>query len=193
MSLAESVSKMTLENVHPGGYFWKIARGDRDQMLLRLATAGKRLVVVAHSTPEAEKYAERLTLSGLPVTLADGSERSSALEAELQNLTGTVVTTHDFAMSHGPIPARVAVHLRPTCSLRPYARRLEAVPAAIHVTFVAPDEIARADALLLSLRKEQGNSDVIDVTLEEVIDLTDSKAESVAEIESSRRRFPLRP
>ena len=58
---------------------------------------------------------------------------------------------------------------------------------------MAPDEIARADALLLSLRKEQGNSDVIDVTLEEVIDLTDSKAESVAEIASSRRRFPLRP
>lgn len=193
MSLADSVSKMTLENVHPGGYFWKIARGDRDQMLLRLASASRRLVIVAHSTPEAEKYAERLTLSGLPVLLADGAERNSALEAELENLSGTVVTTQDFAIAQGPIPAAVAVHLRATCSLRSYARRLDAVPAAVHVTFVAPDETSRAQSLLSSLRKERGGAEIIDVTLEEVIDLTESQPDALAEITSQRRRFPLRP
>ena len=87
MSLADSVTKMTLEKVHPGGYFWKVARSDRDQLVRRLATRGRRLSVIAHSALEAKQFAERLTLSGLPVLLAVDPSRTELVAVSYTHLT----------------------------------------------------------------------------------------------------------
>lgn len=188
MSLADSVTNMTLENIHPGGYFWKVARSDRDQLVRRLATRGRRLAIVAHSGLEAKGFAERLTLSGLPVLLATDGTRAEVIEAEKDDCTSMIVTTHEFAVDHGPIPVSLAIHLRSASSIRDYSRRIDALPAAVHITFVTPEEESRAATLLSGLAKDRRDDNVIDVTLDDVIDLTDSESEAIASIASPRRR-----
>lgn len=188
MSLADSVTKMTLEKVHPGGYFWKVARSDRDQLVRRLATRGRRLSVIAHSALEAKQFAERLTLSGLPVLLAVDPSRTELVAAESDSITCNIVVTHEFAVGNGPLEVSLAVHLRPASSIRDYSRRVSAVQAAAHISFVTPEDESRAATLLASLTRDQVGEDVIDVTLEEVIDLTDRDSEVVASIANSRRR-----
>jgi len=192
MALADSVSNMTLQNVHPGGFFWTLARSERDQVVLRLVTEAKKLAVIAHSAPAAKSFAERLTLSGLPVFLATDSARSEAIEAEVVDGTSTLVTTHDFVLSHGPIRVPLAVHLRAPQSVRVYARRLEAVPASVHITFVAPEDTSRAESLISYLRNDRGHIVDLDVPLDEVIDLTDGSSSAPASLSNMRRRRPLR-
>ena len=58
----------------------------------------------------------------------------------------------------------------------------------MHITFVTPEEESRAATLLSGLAKDRGDDNVIDVTLDDVIDLTDSESEAVASIASPRRR-----
>jgi len=183
---------MTLQKVHPGGFFWNVARADRDQVVLRLATETKKLAIVAHSEPAAKSFAERLTLSGLPVFCATDSSRSDALADEISHGTITLVTTHDFVMSHGPIRVPLAVHLQAPRSVRVYARRLEAVPAAVHITFVTPDDVARAEALTSYLRNDRGHEQSDEISLGEVIDLTESGSTAAASVSTTRRRFPHR-
>ena len=192
MALADSLFNMTLQNVHPGGFLWNIPRSERDQVVLRLATQAKQLAVIAHTERDAEAFAERLTLSGLPVFLATDSSRSGALETEVVGGSSTLVATHDFVVSHGPIRVPLAVHLRVTNSVRLYARRLDAILASAHVSFVTPEDEARARSLSSYLRNDRGHDEVIDVTLDEVIDLTDSATSNAAAVSGGRRRFPMR-
>ena len=187
VALADSVTNMTLENLHPGGYFWKVARSDRDQVVRRLSTRRRRIAVIAHSELEAASFAERLTLSGLPVVLAADPSRAELVEGQRESRPCTIVTTSEFAVEHGPVPVSLALHLRAASSLRNYGRRVDAVPAAVHITFVTPEDQSRADALLVGLRKER-DDDIIDVMLEEVIYLTDGDSQSIASIAVGRRR-----
>ena len=192
MTVADSVSNMTLQNVHPGGFFWNVARSERDQIVLRLATEAKRLAVISQSVPEAKSFAERMTLSGLPVLLATDASRSEVVRSDLDDGGKVLIATHDFVLSHGPIRMPLAVHLRAPRSVRAYARRVEAVPAAAHITFVTPEDAAGAESLKAYLRNDRGHDGSVDVDLSEVIDLTDSASGSTAAVSSGRRRFPLR-
>ena len=191
MALAESLSNMTLQNVHPGGYLWNVARGDRDQIVLRLAAERQQLAVVAPTEREARAFAQRLTLSGLPVFLATDASRSEALESEVAD-GNTLVATHDFVVSHGPIRVPLAIHLRVPKSVRVYAQRVEAVQAAAHVSFVTPEDAPRAKSLSTYLKNDRGHVEVVDVTIDDVIDLTDGSNDVAASVSTARRRFPLR-
>ena len=197
MTVADSVSTMTLHNVHPGGFFWNLARSERDAVVLRLATEAPKLAVITQSIPEAESFAERMTLSGLPVLLATDSSRSQVARAEVsrpkaKSGSNALITTHDFVVSCGPIRVPLAIHLRAPRSVRSYTRRLEAVPAAVHITFVTPEDAAGAASLKAYLRNDRGHQVSEDVDLSEVIDLTDSNSPATAAVSGVRRRFPLR-
>lgn len=193
MALADSVFKMTLQKVHPGGYFWNVARSDRDQLLLRLATETKRLVVIAHSNAEAHRFAERLTLSGMPVFCALDPARDELAKAENSDGPSTIITTQKYATEHGPIKTPLAVHLRAPQSARTYARTVEAIPASVHISFVTPEDATRAETLVAQLRSESKPGETLDITLEDVIDLTDDASVQTATVSNFRRRFPLRP
>lgn len=182
--------QMGLQRVHPGGFFWTISRAEREPMLLRLAAEAKRLSVIASSTREASGYAERLTLSGVPVLTATDPTRSQSADTFLDDRVSTLVTTDDYIAVHGPIRVPMAVHLRVCPSVRAYARRLDAVPSAVHVTFVLPEDAVRAQALQAYLKNDRGHPDVEDVEFEDVIDLTDTS--TPAAMTTGRRRFPLR-
>lgn len=193
MALADTELKMTLQKVHPGGYFWNVARGDRDQLVLRLATEAKQLVVIAHSTAAAKHFAQRLTLSGLPVFVAVDPSRKELVKAELSKRTNTVVTTSEYVLKHGPIEMPLAIHLRAAQTARVYARMVEAVLAKVHITFITAEDLTRAASLVAQLRSGGKDGDVPDISLEDVIDLTDGAASENAAVANFRRRFPLRP
>ncbi len=181
---------MTLQHVHPGGFFWNIERTERENILLRLATEAGRLAIITRTVQEAESLSERLTLSGLPVFLASDMSRSETLETFREDPVSTLVATHDFLISHGPVRVPMAVHSRVSSSVRDYSRRLEAVPSAAHVTLVSPEDAHKATSLRNFLSNDKGHDNVIDVTLQEIVDLTDGA--EMAAMSPTRRRFPLR-
>lgn len=190
MAVAEHHSKMTLRRTHPGGFFLNLPRGDRDQVVLQLASEAKQLAVIASTDAEAKSFAERLTLSGLPVFLATDTVRNDTLAEVIGDGVSTLVSTHDFVVGRGPIRVPMAIHLRVPRSVREYSRRLEAVPSSAHITFVIPDDEGRADSLQSYLRNDRGHGHEVQVSLTDVIDLTDSA--TTASVPNVRRRFPLR-
>ena len=181
---------MTLRNVHPGGFFWDISRADRDGILRQLAMEVGRLAVITRSDQEADALAERLTLSGLPVYVATDVSRAATVDTFNSDAVSTLVASHDFVMRHGPVRAPLAVHSRVSSSVREYSRRLEAVQSAVHVTLVTPEDAHKASSLSSFLVKDRGHDEVIDITLSDVIDLTE--LDGPAATARTRRRFPLR-
>lgn len=189
MSTAEQPT-MTLKNVHPGGYFWHVSRAEREGHLLRLVSETGRIVLVTNSVSEANDFAERLTLSGVPVLLATDIANNTAARAFTQDQVSTLVATQEYVLANGPVDAPTAVHLRTSPSVRDYARRIEAVRAPVHVTFVVPEDERRVVSLLSHLEGDSGHGSPDDVEFAEVLDLTNT--DEMAMVASARRRFPLR-
>lgn len=190
MTSAETKGTMTLKNVHPGGYFWHVSRADREGHLLRLVREAGRIVLVTNSVREANDFAERLTLSGVPVLVATDVANQAAARTFENDAVSSLVATHDYVLTNGPVAAPTAVHLRTTPSVRDYTRRIEAVRSPVHVTFVVPEDERRVGSLLSHLEGDSGHgcADVVD--FDEVVDLT--QASEMAMVASGRRRFPLR-
>jgi len=187
--VADSSPLTTVQRVHPGGFFWNLQRGDRLANVVNLVARTSRLIVVASSARDAEEYSERLTLSGVPVVQAVDVATETPLRTYLSSDPATLVATHEYAVAHGPIPSAIAIHLRAALSVRDYAKRLEALPAAVHLTFVVPEDGKRARSLLSHFEHDHGHGGPADVDVDEVIDLTDSDA--LAMVSHARRRFPL--
>lgn len=181
---------MTLKNVHPGGYFWHVSRSDREGHLLRLVSETGRIVLVTNSAREANDFAERLTLSGVPVLVATDVANENAARSFTEDRVSTLVATQEYVLAHGPLEAPTAVHLRTTPSVRDYSRRIEAVRAPVHVTFVVPEDERRVVSLLSHLEGDSGHGRPDDVEFSDVLDLTNT--DEVAMVANARRRFPLR-
>ncbi len=189
MSTAEQPT-MTLKNVHPGGYFWHVSRAEREGHLLHFVSETGRLVLVTNSVREANDFAERLTLSGVPVLVATDVANASAARSFAHGRVNTLVATQEYVLAHGPIDAPLAVHLRTSPSVRDYARRIEAVRAPVHVTFVVPEDERRVVSLLSHLEADSGHGRPDDVEFAKVLDLTSTT--EMAMVANARRRFPLR-
>jgi len=181
---------MTLKNVHPGGYFWHVSRAEREGHLLRFLSEMGRIALVTNSAREANEFAERLTLCGVPVLVATEMANASASRAFTQDQVSTLVATQEYVLANGPVDARMAVHLRTSPSVRDYARRVAAVRAPVHLTFVVPEDERRVVSLLSHLEGDSGHGRRDDIEFSEVLDLT--RADEMANIASARRRFPLR-
>lgn len=190
MTSAESTTTMTMKNVHPGGYFWHVARSDREGHLLRFVRETGRIVLVTNSPREANDFAERLTLSGVPVLVATDVANEVAAESFATDGVSSLVATHDYVLAHGPLEAPTAVHLRTSPSVRDYSRRIEAVLAPVHVTFVVPEDERRVTSLLSHLMSDSGHGLPDNVEFDQVLDLTNT--DEMAIVANARRRFPLR-
>lgn len=181
---------MTMQNIHPGGFLWYVSRAERSAVVLRLASAVNRLGVIVANPTEATAFAERLTLSGVPVLEATDVSRPDISESFRSDSVAALVTTDEYLEAHGPIRSPLAVHLRVPKTIRSYAGRLSSMPAAAHITFTVPEDTHRADALKSYLSNDRGHEALDDIDLREVVDLTNGAA--VAEMSMGRRRFPLR-
>jgi hypothetical protein len=187
MTLAESTST-TVQRVHPGGFFWNLERSDRLAHLVRLAAQTQKLAIVTNTVREAEEFAERLTLSGVPVHLASDVNNPSVIRQYQDDRVSTLVTTHEYALNFGPVPAPMIVHLRTALSVRDYSKRLDAMPSAVHLSFVVPEDHKRATSLISHFGLDHGHSAPAIVSLGDIIDLTDSN--EIAMVSHARRRFP---
>lgn len=190
MNSAESRSTMTLRKVHPGGYFWHVARAEREGHLLRLVSEAGRIVLITNSAREANDFSERLTLSGVPVLVATDVSNVAAVRAFSDDRVSTLVATQDYLIAHGPIEAPTVVHLRTSPSVRDYARRVDAVLAPAHVTFIVPEDERRVVSLLSHLQRDSGHGEPDDVAFDDIVDLTG--VHEFAMVAHARRRFPLR-
>ncbi len=188
MTLAETPSS-TVHRVHPGGFFWNVERAERAAHLVRFAAQTDKLAVVANTAREAVDYAERLTLSGVPVLTAVDVSSPSALSAYHDDSTNVLVTTHEVLLAHGPTTAPMTVHLRSALSVRDYTKRLDAVQSPVHLSFVIPEDQKRAASLLSHFGNDHGHGEPNAVPLGDVIDLTDGN--EIAMVSHARRRFPL--
>ena len=190
MTSAETHTTMTLKNVHPGGYFWHVARSEREGHLLRFVREAGRIVLVTNSPREANDFAERLTLSGVPVLVATDVANAGAIEAFSTDDVSSLVATHEYVLAHGPVDAPTAIHLRTSPSVRDYARRVDSVRSPVHVTFVVPEDERRVSSLLSHLVSDSGHGEPDHVEFAQVLDLTST--EEMAIVANARRRFPLR-
>lgn len=179
---------MTLQNVHPGGFFWRIARSDRETQLLRFVAEAGKLAVIANTAREANEFAERLTLSGVPVLVATNPANETAVRSFVDDGVSTLVATQEYLLANARVPASMVVHLRTSPSVRDYARRLDAAPSSVHLTFVVPEDERRAMSLLSHLG-DTGNGTPDHVDIDHVIDLTTN--DDLATMAHARRRFPL--
>ncbi|MFT7473092.1 MAG: hypothetical protein ACI81L_000003 [Verrucomicrobiales bacterium] len=189
MTLAEIPFSTTLQNVHPGGFFWNLERSERATQLVRFASLTKKLVIISNVAREANDYAERLRLSGVPVHVATDPASDAAVEAFRGHDVSALVATHEYVLAQGPTPAPMVVHLRTAASVRDYTRRLDAVPSAVHLSFVVAEDAKRAASLISHFGFDHGHGEPGDVRLDDVIDLTDTNA--IATVGHARRRFPL--
>ncbi|MGI9606698.1 MAG: hypothetical protein ACR2P0_11225 [Acidimicrobiales bacterium] len=180
---------MTLQHVHPGGFFWQTSRSDRELRVRDLAAKAGRLAVITKSAEQANEVAERLTLSGLPVLLATDVDRRGAADSFVADGVSSLVATHEYVLEHGPLPAAAAVHTRLVTSLRQYVRRLSSVPAPVHISFVVPEDIQAARAMVPLLSDDAVIDLDADHTLESV--LGERPLAEVAAVVNSRRRFLL--
>ena len=190
MTLAETPPS-AVHQVHPGGFFWNIERSERAPQLMRFVAQTTKLAVVANTVREAEKFAERLTLSGVPVVLATDAAKPEGLTGYCNEDEGpcVLIATHDVALSHGPMPSPMTVHLRSALSVRDYTKRLDALQSPVHLSFVVPEDQKRAASLLSHFGNDHGHGTPNKVHLGEVIDLTDGNV--AAMVSHARRRFPL--
>jgi len=180
---------MTLQNVHPGGFFWHVARSDREIHLLRFVAEAGKLAVITNTAREAHDFAERLTLSGVPVLVATNPANHGAVRSFVDDGLSTFVATQEYLLANGPAPASMVVHLRTCPSVRDYARRLVAAPSSVHLTFVVPEDERRAMSLLSHLGDDAANGTPDQVGIDHVIDLTST--DDLAVMAHARRRFPL--
>lgn len=180
---------MTLQNVHPGGFFWRVARADRETQLLRFVAEAGKLAIIANTASEANEFAERLTLSGVPVVVATNPANEAAVRSFVDDGLSTLVATQEYLLANAPAPASMVVHLRTSPSVRDYARRLDAAPSSVHLTFVVPEDERRAMSLLSHLGDDLGNGSPDHVDIDHIIDLTTT--DDLAMMAHARRRFPL--
>lgn len=188
MTLAETPSS-TVQRVHPGGFFWPVERPDRVTHLVRFAAQTQKLAIVTNTAREADEYAERLTLSGVPVLSATDVSSLGSLSSYREDATSVLVATHEVVLGQGPTPAPMVVHLRTALSVRDYTKRLDAMPSSVHLSFVIPEDQKRATSLLSHFGNDHGHGEPNAVPLGDVIDLTDGQ--DVAMVSHARRRFPL--
>lgn len=181
---------MTLKNVHPGGYFWHVPRAEREAHVLRFVREAGRIVLVTNSAREANDFAERLTLSGVPVLVATDVANEGAAKSFATDQVSSLVATHDYVLANGPLDAPTVVHLRSSPSVRDYTRRIEAMRSPVHVTFVVPEDERRVRSLLSHLEGDSGHGVPDQVEFADVLDLTN--ADEMAIVANARRRFPLR-
>lgn len=179
---------MTLRQIHPGGYFWSLPRVDRDATLLRIASVLRKMLVLAPDESSAERLAERLTLSGVPVLLAIEGGRCDALEMYRSDGVSALVTTSSFLHQHGPVSAPIVIHNRLADSVREYSRRVELALSKAHVSFVVSEDEVLASALAAQLAMPP----VIDLdpiaTFDSILDLVEGTDDAIV---PARRRFPL--
>lgn len=187
--VADIIPPTNVQRVHPGGFFWTVQRADRLNHVMSFVAQTRRLAVVASAVNVAEEFAERLTLSGVPIHQATDVNNSLAYDAFKKSDGGTLVTTAEFVIAHGPLPVSMTVHLRASSSVRDYTKRLEALPSSVHLTFIVPEDEKRAKSLRSHFEQDHGHGQANDISLVDLIDLTDSK--SVAMVSTARRRFPL--
>ncbi len=178
-----------MQQVHPGGFFWTVQRGDRLGHVVSFVAQTERLALIANSVRDAEEYAERLTLSGVPVHLAIDPSSNAPAASFQADPASTLIATHEYVLQQRPISAGMTIHLRTALSVRDYAKRLEALTSAVHLSFVVPEDDKRAKSLRSHFHHDQGHGDAGDATIDQLIDLTGSDA--VAMVTSARRRFPL--
>lgn len=148
-----------------------------------------RLALIANSVRDAQEYAERLTLSGVPVHLAIDPTESATAKSFEGDEPSTLIATHDYLMAQGPVSAPMTIHLRTALSVRDYAKRLQASASAVHLSFVVPEDEKRALSLLSHFEHDQGHGGPNDATIDHLIDLTATN--EVAMVSNGRRRFPL--
>ena len=189
MESGETTSVSPIQRAHSGGFFWAVNRSRRIQVILDMAAQLPKLVIIAGSESEAADIAERLTLRGLPVLLAasiEGYQRSIGPD---DWSGGTLVTTAEYVSDRGPISSPMTIHLRPPFSVRSYVKRLKFSISPVQLTFVTPEEEARADQLraALSPHLEVGKQGV---ELDQLLDITKSVTPAV--VDSPRRRFAFR-
>ncbi len=189
MESAEAFRAPAIQRAHSGGFFWTVTRSRRLQLILDLAARLSKLVVIAGSESEAADVAERLTLRGLPVQLAAAIDARPRVAAGAEDSGVVVITTAEYAAKNGPVEASMTLHLRPPFSARSYIKRLKCVVSPVHITFVTPEDQARAEELRNAL-SPQATSEAPNIDLSTLIDLTTSDAP--AEVDSPRRRFAFR-
>jgi hypothetical protein len=185
----QNVHPGTLQNVHPGGFFWRVARSDREVHLLRFVAEAGNVAVITNTAREAHDFAERLTLSGVPVLVATNPANQGAVRSFVDDGLSTFVATQEYLLANGPAPASMVVHLRTCPSVRDYARRLDAAPSSVHLTFVVPEDERRAMSLLSHIGDDAANGTSDQVGIDHVIDLTSTH--DLAMMAHARRRFPL--
>jgi len=179
---------MTLRHVHPGGYFWALQRTERDATLLRIASARRKMVVLATSDGGAERLAERLTLSGVPVLLGTSRGRSDSLEVYRSDDVSALVTTRGHLEAHAPLAAPIVVHSRVAKSLRDYSRRRELAVSPTHLSLVLPEDEEIAEHLADQL----GSPEILDVDGGDALGvMLDHSENSDRATMASRRWFPL--
>jgi hypothetical protein len=182
-------SEMNLQHVHPGGYFQRVARGQRETVILQAALSVGQLVVIARSDATAREIAERLSLSGMPTIVGQADDRGEAVRSFATDGVSTLVASHDYLADHGPVNAPMVIHSRMATSTRQYGRRLVTAKAPVHLTFVVPEDERSATSLVVQLSDDA----VLDLNGE--LDLTDAlmgvDTEEPANVNGSRRRFPL--
>lgn len=187
--MAETTPPISVQRVHPGGFFWTVPRGDRLSHVVSFVAQTPSVAVIANSVRDAAEYAERLTLSGVPVHLATDPSSNAAVRSFEVDPGSTLVATHEYVMAQGPVRSAMTIHLRTALSVRDYGKRLASLPSAVHLSFVVPEDDKRARSLLSHFEHDQGHGVADDATFDQVVDLTGT--EEVAMISSARRRFPL--
>ena len=190
MNSAESRSTMTLLKVHPGGFFWRVTRSEREAHVLRLLSETGRIVVITNTLREAVDFSERLRLSGVRVLVAIDVADIAPMAAFKADHVSTLVATQEYVIAHGPIEAPTVVHLRTSPSVRDYARRIDAVLAPAHITFIVPEDERRVGSLLSHLEADSGHGIPDEVEFHDVVDRTATTG--FANVSHARRRFSLR-
>lgn len=187
--MAEQSPPIFVQRVHPGGFFWTVSRGDRLSHVVSFAAQTQRLALIANSERDAGEYAQRLTLSGVPVHLGTDASSGAAVKSFYADGSSTLVATHEYAVTQGPVRASMTIHLRTALSVRDYAKRLDALASAVHLSFVVPEDEKRAKSLLSHFEHDQGHGSADAATVDQLIDLT--ATDEVAMVSNVRRRFPL--
>ena len=189
MESVETPGVSPIQRAHSGGFFWSVNRSRRIQVILEMASQLPKLVIIAGSESEAADIAERLTLRGLPVLLAasiEGYQRSIGPD---DWTGGALVTTAEYVSDRGPISSPMTIHLRPPFSVRSYVKRLKFSISPVQLTFVTPEEDARASQLRSALSPHL-EVDKQGIRLTELLELTTSSTPAV--VDSPRRRFAFR-
>ena len=178
-----------LQHVHPGGYFQRIDRAAREAVILQAATSVRQIVVIARTDATARDIGERLALSGMPTIVGQADDRGDAVRSFESDGVSTLVASHDYLTSNGPIEAPLVIHARMATTSRQYTRRLNSTRAPLHLTFVVPEDERAAETLVVQLSDDAVVSLDGDVDLTEVLD--EHQHGEPATVAGQRRRFPL--